>query len=347
MVSPRALKNTLSGCVTDTSVPPASITIASAMDRPVCSTGVAPGSASHAMALGGSGGQTGRRPRRGPSSMATSLKDIPGANRARKPRRSERGLWAPSRSTKLDLTPGSLRLSRPEQTRVQALDPPDRPLPRGPRARARSASSVWLAMAFWGATRVHVVATGIDDGRALTPEAAEELDITIALDSSDELFRAELKVDGVPLLEDLEPEADGRSVRIRPADLVESELVEQALAEGEHKIELSVGRMFLGDSTFTWSYVVDSIAPTLDLPTSLDPVPIADAVTVRAPSRTAPSCASAARRSTSTTERSRWTSTPRPPAPSSSPPIDEAGNETTAHVVVPVDLPRHAREQST
>ncbi len=52
----------------------------------------------------------------------------------------------------------------------------------------------------------------------------------------------------MPLLEDLEPEADGRSVRIRPADLVETELVEQALAEGEHKIELSVGRMFLGDS---------------------------------------------------------------------------------------------------
>ena len=139
---------------------------------------------------------------------------------------------------------------------------------------------LWLGMAFWGATRVQVAATGIDDGRALTPEVASDLDITIALDSSDELFRSNLKVDGVPLLDDLEPEADGRSVRIRPADLVETELVEQALAEGEHTIELSVARMFLGDSTFKWTYVVDSIAPTLDLPTNLDPVPIADPVSV-------------------------------------------------------------------
>ena len=82
------------------------------------------------------------------------------------------------------------------------------------------------------------------------------------------------------MLEDIEPEADGRTLHIRPADLVESELVEQALAEGEHRIELSVGRMFLGDSTFTWNYVVDSIAPTLDVPASLEPVPIDESVTI-------------------------------------------------------------------
>ena len=135
-------------------------------------------------------------------------------------------------------------------------------------------------MAFWGATRVHVDSAGIDDGRALTPEAAEELDVRITLASSDELFRSDLQIDGVSVLEDIEPEADGRTLRIRPADLVESELVEQALAEGEHRIELSVGRMFLGDSTFTWSYIVDSIAPTLDVPASLEPVPIDEPVTI-------------------------------------------------------------------
>ena len=34
--------------------------------------------------------------------MATSLRDIPGANRSRKRRKAERGLWAPSRPTTLD-----------------------------------------------------------------------------------------------------------------------------------------------------------------------------------------------------------------------------------------------------
>ncbi len=212
--------------------------------------------------------------------MATSLKDIPGANRARKRRRSERGLWNPSRPTKLDLTPGSLRLSRPKQRGSRR---PTRQLDLFLVVLVLGAVGVvaWLAVALWGATRVDVMATGIDDGRALTPEAAAQLDIRIALDSSDELFRADLKLDGIPLLDQIEPEPGGSSVRIQPAALVESDVVAQALAEGEHKIELSVGRMFLGDSTFTWRYVVDSLRPTLGLPASLDPVPITDPVTVQ------------------------------------------------------------------
>lgn len=274
--------------------------------------------------------------------MPTSLKDIPGANRARKPRRSERGLWAPSRSTKVDMTPSSLRLSRPK--------------PRGWHRSSRQIDLfllflvlgaigvvVWLIMAFWGATRVNVATTGIDDGRALTPEAAAALDITIALDTSDELFRADLTVDGVPVLEELEPEADGRSVRIRPAELVESELVAQALAEGDHTIQLSVGRMFLGDATFSWRYVVDSIAPTLDLPRSLDPVPIADPVTVRGTVEEGVDLrfgdeplevddgAFSVDFDTPPTGALAFTA------------IDEAGNRTTARVVVPVIYPDSSR----
>ena len=259
-------------------------------------------------------------PRRGASSMATSLKDIPGANRARKPRRSERGLWSPSRSSKLDLTPSSLRLNRPRK--------------RGGPGALRQIDLfllvlvlgavgvvLWLGMAFWGATRVQVAATGIDDGRALTPEVASDLDITIALDSSDELFRSNLKVDGVPLLEDLEPEADGRSVRIRPADLVETELVEQALAEGEHTIELSVGphvprRLDLQVDLRRRQH--RSHARPADQPRSrADRRP---GVRHAARSRRAPSSASAARRSTSTTAASRSSSTPLPLVPSSSRP---------------------------
>ncbi len=198
---------------------------------------------------------------------------------------------------------------------------------------------VWLAMAFWGATRVHVEATGIDDGRALKPEDAELLDIHIALETSDELFRANLEVDGVPLLEDIEPEADGRSVRIRPAELVESELVEHALAEGEHEIQLSVSRLFLGDSTFTWSYVVDSIAPDLDLPSNLDPVPIADPVAVEG--RVEEGVDLQLRGEPVDVDGGRFSvgfDTP-PTGALAFTATDEAGNTTTKHVVVPVVYP--------
>jgi hypothetical protein len=275
--------------------------------------------------------------------MATSLRDIPGANRARKRRRAERGLWAPPRPTTLDLTPGGLKL---ERTRTSGrYNRPGRQVDLFLILLVVSAVGVgvWILSAFWGATRVHVESAGIDDGQALTPAAAEDLDVRITLNSADELFRSDLKIDGVSVLEDLEPEADGRTLRIRPAELVESELVEQALAEGEHRIQLSVGRMFLGDATFSWSYVVDSIAPTLEVPASLPPVPIDEAVTIEG----------------GVEEDVELRLDDRPienddgtfAVDFDSPPtgsllfeaIDEAGNRTAKHVVVPVDYPETSR----
>jgi hypothetical protein len=274
--------------------------------------------------------------------MATSLRDIPGANRARKKKRAERGLWAPSRPTTLDMTPGGLRLGRPRPPRF-LRSPGQIDLFLVVLVLAALGVAIWLATAFWGATRVHVDTAGIDDGRALTPEAASALDIKITLASSDELFRSNLTVDGVPLLEDLKPEGDGATVRIRPAELVEQELVDQALAEGEHKIELSVGRMFLGDSKFSWSYVVDSIAPVLELPTSLEPVPIADAVTVRG---TVEEGADLQFRGepldTDGGEFAVDFDAP-PTGALEFKAVDEAGNSTTAHVVVPVVYPDSSR----
>jgi len=240
------------------------------------------------------------------------------------------------------MTPGSLRLNRSK--------------PRGSFRPSRQIDVflvvlvlgaigvvVWLTMAFWSATRVEVEATGIDDGRALTPDNAGELDIRIALASSDELFRANLEVDGVPVLDDIEPEPDGTSVRIRPAELVETELVEQALAEGEHRIELSVSRMFLGDSTFTWTYVVDSIAPTLDLPTNLDPVPIAEPVTVEGTVEEGVDLRFGG--DAIDVDDGRFAvDFGRPPTGALEfTAVDEAGNRTTAHVVVPVIYPERSK----
>ena len=274
--------------------------------------------------------------------MPTSLRDIPGANPARRRGRADRGLWAPPRSTTLDLTPGSLRLHRAKSPRFTKL-PGQIDVFLLVLVLAGIGVVVWLVMAFWGATRVDVATAGLDDGRALTPVAAGELDIAITLDSSDALFRADLTVDGVPVLEELEPEADGTTVRIRPAQLVELELVDQALAEGEHKIELSVSRMFLGDSSFSWSYVVDSIAPTLELPPTLDAVPIADAVTVRGTVEEGVDLQ--LRGETLDVDDGGFSvdfDTP-PTGALAFTAVDEAGNSTTAHVVVPVQYPDSSR----
>ena len=274
--------------------------------------------------------------------MATSLRDIPGAKRARQHRKAERLLRAPTRTTTLDLTPGGLKLNR---TSRRFTNRPRRQIDVFLIVLVLGSVAVaaWIFFAFWGATRVRVEAAGIDDGRALTPEVAEELDIRITLDDADQLFRADLTVDGVPLLEDLEPESDGRTIRIRPAQLVESELVEQALAEGEHVIELSVGRVFLGDSTFRWRYLVDSIAPKLELPRSLDPVAIDEAVTVRGVVEEGAEIRYAGE-SLDTDDGEFKVEFGIPPTGALRfEAVDEAGNTTKAQVVVPVTYPSKSR----
>lgn len=211
--------------------------------------------------------------------MAPSLSDIPGSNRPRKRLFSgrDRDLWAPPRPTSLDLTPGGLRLDRSRTRRFK----PRRHLDLGVILIAAAATGVvgWLGLSFWSATRVHVELGGLVDGTPFVPEAAQVLEISITLPKEDDRFRAAVSVDGVALLGDLEFVGD--TLRIRPADLVQSELVPSALDEGEHDIVLSVGRLFISDAVFRWSYAVDSAAPALELPATLDPVPIDEPVTVR------------------------------------------------------------------
>ena len=72
------------------------------------------------------------------------------------------------------------------------------------------------------------------------------------------------------VLEDLEPEADGRTLRIRPADLVESELVEQALAEGEHRSSCRWAACSSATPPSRGATSSTASPPTLDVPASLD-----------------------------------------------------------------------------
>jgi hypothetical protein len=208
--------------------------------------------------------------------MAPSLRDIPGAKQPRRRFAANRDVFTPSRSPLLDLTPRGLGLDRGRRRHFA----PSRQIDVGIwfLILGALAVAVWLGTSFWKATRVEASMTGLTSGAQLTPDAAADLDVRLTMPSSDERFRADITVDGVELTEDLEFRGD--TLRLRPAQLVESELVEGALDDGEHEIEVSVTRLFLGDSTFRWTYVVDGVAPRLEVPRSHDPVAIDAEVTV-------------------------------------------------------------------
>ena len=211
--------------------------------------------------------------------MVRSLHDLPRSPARRRGlgRRRRDDVFAPLRSPTLDLTPRGLSLDRSRG---------------GQRFRPRRQVDVtillivagavglvgWLGWSFWKSTRVHVELAGLVSGAPFQPEAAADLAIALTIPASDDRFRASVTLDGVELTEDLEFAGD--TLVVEPAGLVEAELVEGALDEGEHRIRLSVGRLFLPDSTFEWTYVVDSVAPILEVPSALDPVPIEEAVTV-------------------------------------------------------------------
>jgi hypothetical protein len=211
--------------------------------------------------------------------MARSLRDIPGSNRPRKRFVSnrERDLWAPSRPSTLDLTPRGLRLERSRSNHFGSR----RRLDIGVLLIGSAALGLvlWMGISFWNATRVRVEMTGLVDGTPFTPDAVTGLTISISVPKDDDRFRAAVTLDGVDLLEGLD--FIGDTLVISPAQLVDEELVESALDEGEHEITLSVGRLFVSDSVFRWSYAVDSLAPSLEVPATLDPVPIGEPVTLR------------------------------------------------------------------
>lgn len=211
--------------------------------------------------------------------MPRSLRDIPGSNRPRKRFVSsrERDLWGPSRSFNLDLTPRALRLNR---SRAHVLRPRAR-VDRGVVLIGAAALGLvlWMGVSFWKSTRVPVELVGLVSGTQLTPANGRLLDITVRVPGDDDRFRANLSMDGVDLLDDLEFAGD--AIRLQPAELVRTKLVQGALDEGEHVITLSVGRLFLGDAEFQWRYVIDSAAPLLDVPATLDPMPIDEPVIVR------------------------------------------------------------------
>lgn len=271
--------------------------------------------------------------------MAPSLRDIPGANQPRRRFASNRDVFTPSRSPLVDLTPRGLGLER----RRRSSFAPSRQVDVGRWALTLAvlAVALWLGTAFWRATRVEASLTGLDSGAQLTPGNAADLDLELTLPSSDARFRAGISLDGVELSDDLEFVGD--TLRIQPEDLVESELVEGALDEGEHELLVSVPRLFLGDSTFRWTYVVDGVAPELRVPRSLDPVAIDAEVTLTG--EVEPDAQLLFQGEPFEHDDGRFSiDFDHPPAgPLRFEAIDEAGNRTTATAVVPVQYPTSSR----
>lgn len=208
--------------------------------------------------------------------MARPLHDPHRPPARRRGRRARDDVFAPLRSPTLDFTPRSLRLDRPSRSQRYR---PRRQLDLTVLLIVVGAVGLvaWLGWAFWSSTRVHVELSGLESGTPFQPEAAEDLAIEVTIPADDDRFRATLTLDGVDLTRSLE--FDGDTMVIAPAALVEAEIAEGAMDEGEHRLHLSVSRLFLPDSTFSWTYVIDSIAPVLEVPSALDPVPVDESVT--------------------------------------------------------------------
>ncbi len=273
--------------------------------------------------------------------MSPSLRDIPRppSSRSRLSRRRRDDVFAPLRSPHLDLTPKGLKLDR------------SRPVGFRPRGGidwtitlivvAALGLAGWLGWSFWKSTRVHVEVDGLVSGTPFQPEAAEQLAVQIRMPDGDDRFRSRISVDGVDLTEDVTFEGD--TLVIEPAELVADELVEDALDEGEHTIRLSVGRVFLGDSTFEWTYLVDSEPPLLEVPSALDPVPVDQSVTVRG--RTEPDAELTLGGEPLEHDDGEFSvSFEHPPAGALRfEAVDAAGNRTSAVSSVPIDYPEDTR----
>ena len=274
--------------------------------------------------------------------MVSSLRDIPGAQGPRR-RQAPRGLRKPARRPSLDFTPGPLPTHRPRRRRVyRSRRPID--LFLWTLALVAVAMAAWIGHAFWSSTRIEIAVAGVDNGQALTPGNAAALNVTLAFASPDELFRSTLTLDGVDVKQDLAPgDYASTTVLISPQQLVTSEVVEHALDEGDHEIKVSVGRFLLGDSHFTWRYSVDSIAPVIDLPSSLKPVAIDKKVTVQGSVEKGASLTFAGNPLATNDGRFKVTFDSPPTGVLRFEATDEAGNQTLATTVVPVTYPEASR----
>lgn len=209
--------------------------------------------------------------------MASSLRDIPGANRRTSGFRRRRGGAGPRPGPPILIDPraslydGPGRIGRPPGRRHSLRDRRPRVAP----VDLLLGTGVLLIVLFlgwqlWSATRVHVDVKGIEDEGAVTFERSQALDVVIKVKPSGRLQGATLLLDG----EDLSTVAESRKDGFRWK-------TDKPMTAGEHHLVLTVPRPIFPASKFQWDFLVDAVPPRINVPkTLLDPVDIDEPITI-------------------------------------------------------------------
>lgn len=276
--------------------------------------------------------------------MPTDLSSIPGAGGGRRRGRSGPP-GRPPRQYDPPLLGDPRRSGRLDAPRPRFGRRPKGPKAWTPRTQRRSIpwSSLFITLGFvllgayiwsqfWGATRVDVAITGLEDGAQLTLEEASSLDVRIDVAQLDLESGLEptLFFDGLPAVDDTyEVSEDG--VRWTPP----------ALEEGVHELSMSVGRPLLDEAEFSWVFAVDGTPPMIDVASPQPAVPICSSVTVTGRAETGLASITVDGEDLELADDGTFTLEydNAPTGPVLIQAQDVAGNRAAAEVVIPVEYP--------
>jgi hypothetical protein len=190
------------------------------------------------------------------------------------------------------------------------------------------ATIAFVAVLAYRATRIDVDQTGLEDGAMLGGDAVAALEVRLTFSSPDDAKEASLSFDGEEVDQ---PAITGDTIVWRPPG---------ELAEGEHRLTLSVPRMVLDDAHLTWQFTVDLTPPTLEVDRVGEPVAIDAPAEVDGRAELG-STVRADGDEVDVDDDGRFTlSYPRAPAgPIALEVVDQAGNRTGSSVTVPVIYP--------
>jgi hypothetical protein len=269
--------------------------------------------------------------------VTSSLNDIPGTDgerprhvlglgkrkgrgRGRRPWRSGRLEFAPRPLAVEERTAGGPTVFREQRKRIEV----------GTvfAAVVALATIAFVAVLAYRATRIDVDQTGLEDGAMLGGDAVAALEVRLTFSSPDDAKEASLSFDGEEVDQ---PAITGDTIVWRPPG---------ELAEGEHRLTLSVPRMVLDDAHLTWQFTVDLTPPTLEVDRVGEPVAIDAPAEVDGRAELG-STVRADGDEVDVDDDGRFTlSYPRAPAgPIALEVVDQAGNRTGSSVTVPVIYP--------
>jgi hypothetical protein len=276
-----------------------------------------------------------RRADRTEPTVTSSLSDRPGTagdrprHTIRRGRRKGRGR-SPWRSGRLDFAPRPLAFEDRDAAGPTVFREQRKRVELGTILAGLFAlgTAALVAVLVYRGTRVDVDQTGIDDGAVLNGLEAAALEVKLVFDSAEVAGSAALSFDG-EAVED--PTVAGDTMVWRPP---------AELAEGEHRLALSVPRMVIADAKLTWRFTVDLRPPTLEVPAVAEPVAIDEATAVSGtaePGTTVTAGGDKVEVEADGTFRLDYTRPPAGPVPIVA--VDEAGNRTTSSVVFGVTYP--------